>query len=292
MAGKLIIGVRANEYTMRDHNPYVSWSPEELARDAAECREAGAASYHFHARGTAGQPDHSHDTYRAIMSAIRERSDILLQPTLGGSSGAAEGADWLQTVVRLEQDALQPDFAPLDMGSTNADIMDPGGTAFHTENRVYANSTATLRELAGVLRGLGVKPYLHVWNIPQLRLASVFHGMGVLDGPLWVGLSHSGDGAPIHHPATVAGLLAYLAVLPRSVPVVWSANAYAANLLALASTVLDAGGHLALGIGDHPYTELDTPTNAEPVRHAAVLARRHGRDLASPAEAKQILGIY
>lgn len=177
MSRKLIIEVRANEYTMRDRNPYVPWTPEELARDAVECREAGAASFHFHARGEAGRPDLSHETLRSIVSRVREHSDILLQPTLGGSSGIGDGAGRLRTISRLAQDGLKPDFAPLDMGTTNADIMDPDGTAFRTEDRVYVNSTATLRECAGVLRNLAVKPYLHVWNVPQLRLASVFYGM-------------------------------------------------------------------------------------------------------------------
>ena len=48
--GKVIIEVRGNEYTMRDRNPHVPWSPEEIAADAAACCDAGASIVHFHAR--------------------------------------------------------------------------------------------------------------------------------------------------------------------------------------------------------------------------------------------------
>ena len=58
-SSKVIIEVRANEYTMRDGNPNVPWSAEELGRDAAACEAAGASIYHFHARCPDGTPDHS-----------------------------------------------------------------------------------------------------------------------------------------------------------------------------------------------------------------------------------------
>ena len=41
--GKVVIEVRCNEYTMRDRNRHVPWSPDEVAADAADCRDAGAS---------------------------------------------------------------------------------------------------------------------------------------------------------------------------------------------------------------------------------------------------------
>ena len=60
----VIIEVRANEYTARTRNPNVPFSPQELAADAAACREAGAAVFHWHARdpGT-GAPSSAVDLY-------------------------------------------------------------------------------------------------------------------------------------------------------------------------------------------------------------------------------------
>ncbi len=57
---KLIIEVRVNEYAMRDENPNVPWTPDEIARDAAAIQAAGASILHFHARKPDGSPDHAY----------------------------------------------------------------------------------------------------------------------------------------------------------------------------------------------------------------------------------------
>lgn len=286
---KIIIEVRANEYTMRDRNPHVPWMPDEIARDAAACREAGAASFHFHPRTFEGAPDLTYETYRTIIACVRDTSDILIQPTLGAFVQTTDPAARLGNIAHLAEDGLRPDFAPLDMGSTNADILDETGRHFLSESHVYQNSTGTLRYLAEKLRNLSVKPYLHIWNIPQLRLAGIFHRMGLLDGPLWMGLSHGGESAPIYHPANENGLRAYLGVFPVGVPIEWAANSFGASLLRFAPAVIEAGGHLSIGIGDHSYMEDGAPTNAELVRQAVKMARAMGREPATPEEAKALL---
>ena len=290
MPKKIIIEVRVNEYTMRDGNPHVPWTPQEIGGDADRCREAGAASIHFHARKPDGAADLSYETYREIMHRIRSGSDLLIQPTLGVFVQSTDPAARLDNIVRLRSDGFRPDFAPLDMGSTNADLLNESGSAFLTEDTVYQNSTGTLRYFAESLRGLGVKPYLHIWNVPQVRLAEIFHRLGILDGPVWMGLSHSGS-SPIYHPATLAGLDAYLGTLPGSMPVEWSANAYGASLLTMAPRVIAAGGHLSIGIGDHHYAELGAPTNADLVRTVVDMAKSMGREPATPDEAADLLGV-
>ena len=288
---KIIIEVRVNEYTMRDRNPHVPWTPDEIAHDAAACREEGAASFHFHPRTPEGGPDLSYETYRTIVAQVRSMSDILIQPTLGAFVQTTDPSTRLQNIVHLAEDGLRPDFAPLDMGSTNADVLDEAGRRFLSENHVYQNSTGTLRYLAGGLKGLAIKPYLHIWNIPQLRLAGIFFRMGLLEGPLWMGLSHGGESAPIYQPANEDGLRAYLGVLPPGVPIEWAANSFGASLLRFAPAVIQAGGHLSIGIGDHSYVEDGAPTNAELVRQVVKMARDSGREPATPGEAKTLLAM-
>ena len=82
---KLIIEVRVNEYASRRGNPRVPWLSAEIARDAAECRAAGATILHFHGRGPDGAPDHRFECYRDVILAAREACDILLHPTLGAN---------------------------------------------------------------------------------------------------------------------------------------------------------------------------------------------------------------
>jgi 3-keto-5-aminohexanoate cleavage enzyme len=288
---KLIIEVRANEYTMRGDNPHVPWTQNEIVDDAIACREAGASSFHFHPRTESGQPDLSYEANRAIVDKIRSSSDILLHPTLGAFAQDADPQVRIGNIVRLARDGLAPDFAPMDTGSSNADLLTSGEDGFATDSAVYDNPTGTLRVFADTLRQLGVKPYLHLWNLVYLRTAVTFHRLSWLDGPLWAGFCLSGDDAPIHHPATKAGLEAYLANVPDGIPIVWSVNAFHANLLALAPSIIERGGHIAVGIGDHHYAESGTPTNAELVRRVVEIAQAMGREAATPAEAKGILGM-
>ena len=63
------------------------------------------------------------------------------------------------------------------------------------------------------------------------------------------------------------------------------------NLFPLVGAALERSGHVAIGLGDYPYGELGTPRNADLVERIAQIAREIGRPIASPPEARQILGL-
>ncbi len=83
---KVIIEARVNEYAMRDMNPNVPWTVQELVDEAQRVREAGASIMHFHARTAAGEPNNHAEVYAEIIEKVREKTDILLLPTLGFNS--------------------------------------------------------------------------------------------------------------------------------------------------------------------------------------------------------------
>jgi 3-keto-5-aminohexanoate cleavage enzyme len=288
---KLILEMRVNEYTMRDVSPRVPYTVEEIGKVADECREAGASAFHFHGRTPNGAPDLAYETYRAIVERIRRGSDILIHPTLGAETQVRNPEARLSNIVQLVEAGLSPDFVPLDMGSSNWDQLNADGTDFLTQENTYVNTTATLRYFAETLRKMSVKPYLQIWNAAQLRLAEIFHRLGIVDGPVWLSLGHSRGATFANHPGTIAGLRAYLSLMPESMPVEWSAAVYGGNVLDLAPEILENAGHIALGTGDYAYPELGTPTNPEIVRRVVALAKEHGREIATPDEAKEMLGM-
>jgi uncharacterized protein (DUF849 family) len=290
-AKKLIIQMRLNEYEMRDRNPHVPWTAEELARDAAACREAGAAIVHFHARTTDGAPAFGYETYRDAIAAIRASSDVLVNPTLGGPERHASAEDRLSHVVRLAETNLRPDFVPMDMGTSNTDRFDEATGRFVTEDNIYFNITETLRYFAETLRRLGVRPSLEIWSIPMMRLARAFRRAGYLDPPLLLSLNLIEGGLITSHPGTVKGLRAHLDFLPEDVPHEWFVTFFGGNMLPLAGMIIAEGGHIATGIGDYPYPELGQPTNAEVARRIARIAAEAGREIATPAEAREMLGL-
>lgn len=288
---KLIIEARINEYMMRDGNPHIPYTPEEIGRAAAEVREAGAAIVHFHGRAPDGTPAHDAATYGAAIRAVRRDCDILVHPTLGQVTVAGDAAR-LATVTALGRDkALRPDFAPIDMGSTNVDVYDAASRRYLSSDKVYANSVGTLEHFATSLRGLGIKPAFVSWAVPFTRTLEAFLEMGLVEEPAYLLFELTDGGILGGHPGTVRGLMAHLDFLPAGRRIEWSVCNKIGNVIAPAAAAIEQGGHVAIGLGDYTYPELGTPTNGELVRRIADLARSLGREVATPAEAREMLGM-
>ena len=64
-----------------------------------------------------------------------------------------------------------------------------------------------------------------------------------------------------------------------------------ANPFPVHAHAISSGGHVAIGLGDHPYPELGYPTNAQLVARVAEMARTMGREVATAAEARRMLGL-
>lgn len=290
--GKLIIEARVNEYRSRKRNPHVPWLAEEIAVDAAECREAGAAIVHYHARGADGAPDHALHTQAECVRAIRARSDILVHPTLGNARADSDAQARMAPIVALAAEAAtRPDFVPFDMGSVNLDWYDARHRRFPSSGVIYSNGTDTLEHFARTAAALGLKPYTVVWNVSFMRQTLAFLDMGLVPEPAFVCFCLTDGGILAGHPATEAGLQAHTAFLPSERRIEWIACAVNASLLPMTEMIIRAGGHVSIGLGDHPFTELGQPGNADLVRRVADQARALGRDVASPEEARAMLGM-
>jgi uncharacterized protein (DUF849 family) len=291
MAHKVIIEVRLNEYARRDANPHVPWTPAEIAADARECREAGAAIAHFHARRPDGSPALEYEPYREVVAALRDGTDMLIHPTLGAMTATGNAVERIAHVMRLVEAGLTPDLAPIDMVSSNVDMIEPESGAFLSEEGVYVNTVRTLRHFSERFRDAGIKPYAQVWNVPSLRYTLAFARAGLLAEPLFLSFALTEGGAISGHPGTPAGLRAFLDFLPGDLPVHWSAVLFGGNMLPLIGMIAAEGGHISIGLGDYPYPELGQPTNAGLIARVADLVRACGATVATPAEARQMLGI-
>lgn len=290
---KLIIEARVNEFMMREQgNVNVPYSPEEIARDAVVCREAGASILHFHARQPDGSPEHGTESYAETVRLIRQSSDILVHPTLGYVTLDDSAERRLDHILQMAKDpAIGPHFAPMDMGSLNVDRYNDQARRFETTNLIYKNSTATLTYFAENIRAAGLKPYLVSWNIGFTRYIDAFMDMGLIDGPAFICFCLTDNTWLGGHPGTLKGLQAHLDFLPEGKDVQWTVVNFGGNLFALAGAIIQLGGHISIGLGDYTYRELGMPTNAELVRRIATLAKELGREVATPEEASAILGM-
>lgn len=285
----VIIEARINEYARRAANPNVPFTVAEIVADARACVAAGASIIHFHARQPDGAPAHDYESYRDVVAALRDAVGALIHPTLGVEAAGVDRERRLEHIERLCADGLTPDLVPLDMGSSNVDMLDPETGRFLTEDVIYLNTTATLHYFAERLRNLGVTPYPQLWNIPHARQMAAFLDNGYLDAPVFAALAMTSGGAIATHPGSRAGLSTYLPFLPEGRDVHWSTAMFSGNLLTLVPDIVELGGHVSIGIGDYPYPELDYPTNGALVAAAAERIGSLGARVATVAETRAMV---
>ena len=290
---KLIIEARVNEYMMREQgNSNVPYTPAEIAADAVACRNAGASILHFHARKPNGEPEHGADSYADTVRRIRQSSDILVHPTLGYATLDKPAEERLAHILEMAKDpATGPHIAPLDTGSVNVDRYNAQARRFETTNMIYKNSTETLMYFAENIRKAKLKPYAVSWTVGFTRYVSAFMDMGLIDEPALLCFCLTDNTFLGGHPGTLKGLQAHLDFLPEGKRVEWTVVNFGGNLFALAGTIISIGGHISIGLGDYTYNELGQPTNAELVKRIVEIARELGREVATPDEARQILGM-
>jgi 3-keto-5-aminohexanoate cleavage enzyme len=120
------------------------------------------------------------------------------------------------------------------------------------------------------------------------RLMGRFIDAGLLVEPVLAVMSLAGEDHPWGHPATSAGLRAYVDNLPDR-RIEWTVLGHGANLLRLAPEIISLGGHIAIGLGDYAYAEVGRPSNAELVRRVKEIAGAMGREIATPREARELL---
>ena len=291
---KLIIEARVNEYNMRGGNPHVPWTTAEIVADALACRNAGAAAMHFHARKDDGSPNHTYEAYRDVVAGIQAESDVLIHPTLGYVTLNAPASERLAHITRMVSEGVRPDFAPMDMGSSNVSVIDraTGRYAPDMEERVYQNSTATLHYFADHMKAMRLKPYLTAWNIAHLRETAQFMKMDWIAAPAYLCFVCTDNHCIGGHPGTPRGLQAFIDFLPVNHAVEWTVCNYGGSLMPLVAMTIASGGHISIGLGDWDYIEMGRPRNAQLVDEVVRIARSVGREIATPAEAKQILGMH
>ena len=281
---KLIINARLNEWEERGPNPHIPYTPDEIAESAAQCREAGVSIVHVHARGPNGEMSHDPATYAEIKRKIKEKSDILIHTTLGNLWNA--GSDDKRLAHVLE---AKPDIATIDIGSTNNDVYDFDKHEWETTENVYENSVKSCLYFAEKMKELKVKPSVGIWTVAFVRQTVAFLDMGALASPALAMIALCGGGRVAGHHATPEGLQAFFHAFPKDGSLQWCVCTKHANILPVAELAIANGGHVAPGLGDYQYPELDCPTNGELVHRVAQLSRDRGREVATPDAAREIL---
>jgi 3-oxoadipate:acetyl-CoA acetyltransferase len=259
----------------RERVPHVPLSAEEIVDDAERCFHAGAAIVHLHARDDAGRPEWRRDAYAEIIAEVRQRCPgIVVCATTSGREVAE--VDRRGDVLLLEGHA-RPDMASLTLGSLN----------FHSGPSV--NAIATIEELTRRMVANGIRPELELFDLGMAHLAHRLVERGLLEPPLYANLLL---GFPNGAPADARSLVALVDALPRGTA--WALAGFGAYQQPANALAVAMGGHVRTGLEDNPYLDHVTrapATNRELVERAVSLAEAAGRRVATPDEARAMLGL-
>ena len=256
----------------RDKAPFIPITPEEIARSAIECREAGAAIVHIHVRDPETHIGSQRiDLFERVLGLIRSETDALICMTTSGIPGQNLPAE-----QRLAPLSLGPELASFDAGSINLG-----------EN-VFINSDEFLDKAAAVMKEQHIKPEIEIFDLGMVFTALKMRDQGKLEDPLHFQFVL---GTPAGAPATPATLLHLLDHIPDNAT--WSTAGIGKGQFDMAMIALISGGHFRVGMEDNLYLSRGIPakTNAELVRKAVRICESFGRETASPNEAKRILTI-
>lgn len=256
----------------KEANPALPETPQEVAAAAAECETAGASVVHLHARAEHGERAFSTERFQALTTAVREATDdVIVQHSTGGTGvPLSERSQPLQTNP-------PPEMASLDMGPVN-----------RYRHLTSENTRHMIDELAAEMRDQGIKPELELFNsghitemrrlvendaIDEPRYATVIFGDGTLTTP------------------TPGNFLASIRDLPDGT--LFNTLGFGRHQLPFAAMGIVYGGHVRVGLEDNVYYRQGEKagSNRQLVERAVSLAESLERPVATPDEARKILGI-
>jgi 3,5-dioxohexanoate:acetyl-CoA acetone transferase len=282
-------------------SPYIPCGAEAIVAEAVAAAEAGATCVHVHARDDAGRPSADPDLFEAIVSGIRERSDVVVNISTGGAPGMSV-EERLAGVRRV-----RPEIATFNLGTMNyegfpnrerwpevgseweRDVLETSGDG------TFVNTLSMLRQFASTLRELGVTPELEAYDLGHIAMARHLIDEGTLEPPvrlqLVLGVLGGAGNAPrdLHLLADAAERilgdeLAGLAVAGLGFPMQFR----------LAAIAFASGMDCRVGLEDSIRLRRDAQatSNADLVRVAAELAERVSRPIAAPNALRGELGPW
>jgi 3-keto-5-aminohexanoate cleavage enzyme len=257
----------------REQTPYLPITAEEIAEDAAKCREAGAAMVHIHVRTADGKPSQDTELFRAAIRAIRKRSDILVQVSTGGAVGMT--AEQRCGPLKLTGED-RPDMATLSTGTVNFG------------DDVFSNPRPLIRDIATRIKALGLKPEIECFDVCMIDEARALAKEGFLSLPAHFDFVLGVGGALAANEAALDFMRSYL---PDGST--WTCAAVGRHQLPFVELSAERGGNSRVGLEDNIFLSKGVLAkgNYELVAEAAKRARAKGRSLATPAEARALLKL-
>ena len=286
MSDKAVITCALNGVLTDPKQHHVPVTPEEMAREAKAAFNAGASVMHIHLRqqapGKGHLPSWEVGVSREIQQAIREACPgVIINHTTGTSGPNYKGA--LDCVRETK-----PEMAACNAGSLNY-LKVKADNTWAWPPMMFDNAVEKVQDYLDVMKQADTIPEFECFDVGIVRCVGMYRQIGMYSGPLEYNF--------------VMGVASGMPADPELLPILlklklpeahWQVTAIGrAEIWPLHQRCADLGGHLRTGLEDTFYQPDGTKvtSNGQLIESIAACARRAGREIANPAEARQIFGI-
>jgi uncharacterized protein (DUF849 family) len=267
----LCVAITGSVPTKAD-NPAVPITVNEQVESTHAAYEAGASICHAHVRNDDQTPSSDPEKFARLKEGVEKHCPgMIIQFSTGGRSGAGKERGGMLP--------LRPDMASLSVGSNN----------FPT--RVYENPPDLVAWLAAEMRTHDVTAEVEAFDLSHILHAITMHEAGLLHGKLYVQFVMGVKNAM---PADREVFDFYVRMMTSRAPgAPWCAAGIGANQIVVNEWAIAAGGHTRAGLEDNVRLDRErlAPSNAALVSRAAALCEKYERPVATPREARDILGL-
>ena len=255
------------------NNPAVPITLSEQIESTHEAFEAGAAIAHCHVRDEAGKPTSDPERFARLKEGLEHHCPgMIVQLSTGGRSGAGRERGGMLP--------LSPDMASLSVGSNN----------FPT--RVYENPPDLVEWLASEMITYDIKPEVEAFDLSHIfRAAAMYEAGQIKDLPYVQFVMGVKNAMPADRQVFDFYIQTVERLLGKDTP--WCAAGIGPNQIVLNEWSIAAGGHARTGLEDNIRIDRDTlaPSNEALVKRTVDLCQTYGRPVATPQQAREILGL-
>jgi 3-keto-5-aminohexanoate cleavage enzyme len=253
-------------------SPHLPISPAQIAEEAVKAYEVGASVAHIHVRDPETKaPNPKIELYQEVVNRIRDRCDMIIQLTTGG--GGPYGISFEQRMCSLQ---LSPESASLNVATMTFG------------DSVFMNPPEDVERAAKMMIERGIKPEVECYDIGHIELTRMLIAKGLLKEPSRISLVLGVKGGI---PATPDNLMHMRSSLPTACR--WNTIVIGKEQFPLLTQGMLLGGDVRVGMEDNIYLTKGVlaKQNAELVSKIARIAKELGKEIATPTEARRILGL-
>ena len=258
--------------TTKKDNPNLPTQPEEIAASALACCDAGASAVHIHVRDDNDAASMRFDKFAETVRLIRDAGSPLV---LNLTSSGGQGFSWEERIRPFRE--LKPELASFDAGTMN-----------WLNSVVFMNEPEFLELCGKEMIAAGVKPEIEIFDIGMLNTAKYYIRKGIIQEPAHFQLCLGAAGGM---EATTENLLYLVDHLPEKCT--WSAFGIGKGANEIMMAALALGGNVRVGLEDNVYYNKGqlAESNQQFVARVKRIVEELGKTVATPDEARQILGV-